>query len=492
MYEGIQVLDRDWRYLYVNAAAAQHGKVVREDLIGNKMPEVYPGIDQTDVFRTMASVMEERQPRFMENLFEYPDGTKCWFDIFIEPHAYGILVRSVDVSQRKSIEEQYWQSQKIETVGRLTGGIAHDFNNKLGVITLFAEMALQDDADMSEGTRESLRSVLEATAQATQLTRQLLAYARRQVLDLRVHSMNDIVKNSQRAVERILGGGIALRVHMAEDISNVRVDAGQIDQILMNLCLNARDAMPGGGTVIVETANIELDAEYCSTRPEIAPGPYVMLSVSDTGVGMTAEIRTRVFEPFFTTKPKGKGTGLGLSMVQGIVAQSHGHIWIYSEPGHGTSVKCYFPTVRDDKEQAMPVMQDKMHVAGDETILLVEDDELLCAAFALALRSAGYKVLTAHSSEQAEIHFCDPMNDISLLLTDIVLPKVSGRVMSESFRRRAPGLKVIFMSGYTDHSVVHKGELESDAILVQKPISVRNLLKTVRLVLDERMLRGVV
>lgn len=495
MLEGIQIIDREWRYTYLNEAAALHGRTGKSSLIGRTMMECYPGIEKTEMFADLEKVMENGTPRRRENEFIFEDGRKCWFEIFIEPSPHGILIRSFDITERKQLQQQLWHSQKMEAVGLLAGGVAHDFNNKLAIMMAYCEITrdrIRNGQADKDQVIASLEKMLSAVQQAASLTRQLLAFSRKQILDLKLVVLNSLFTDLRGSLTKLIGENIRIDFRLAGDLGGTMVDPAQIEQVILNLCLNARDAMPEGGVLQIETKNVELDAEYAALHPEVIPGSYVMLAISDTGNGMDRATQERIFEPFFTTKPRGKGTGLGLSSVHGIVKQSRGHIWVYSEPKLGTVFKTYFPRVKAEQGQAFRPPRESPIVGGHEGILLVEDDALLREAYETALRGAGYRVWVAANGEDAEKLFAEHGEGIALLLTDLILPRGSGRALSAKLQARSPGLKTAFMSGYTENSVVHHGILDTESVLMQKPISLKNLLETARGVLDGRLKKGLV
>lgn len=493
MLEGIQIISYDWRYLYVNMAAAKQGMSTPDALAGKTMMEAYPGFEKSTGFQDLKYVMDSRNPRRVENQFEYPDtGKKCWFELHIEPHTDGILVRSLDITDRKLLEEQFRHAQRIEAVGQLAGGIAHEFNNKLGTMMMYTEM-LMDRLPNDETANEYLNYIMNAVEQSSNLTKKILAFSRKQVLDLEVANLNLLVKQMNPTLINLIGANIQIDHNLDRKIENVKVDADQMEQAILNLCINARDAISGSGKITIETANVELDEEYSKAHPSVKPGKYVMIAISDTGHGMSKETMAKVFEPFFTTKSKDRGTGLGLAMVHGFVHQSNGHIWVYSEVGMGTVFKIYLPAISEIpayQSEAKP--KSVSSYKGNETILLVEDDNLLRKAYDLALSHAGYKVLTASDGLEGKRICLGEGEKINLLLTDVVLPKMKGQELVAEVRKSLPNLKVIFMSGYTENSIVHEGVLETDSILLQKPISIRNLLETVRKVLDGALTKGVI
>jgi len=394
---------------------------------------------------------------------------------------YEAFVR--DITNQRQLEAQLAQAQKMEAIGRLAGGVAHDFNNLLTVILSYSELLLEDlPADSAD--RDDVTQIRKAAQGASQLTRQLLAFSRQQVLQPKVVDLNASVSGIERLLARVLREDIKLRCTLAPDAGTIRVDPGQLEQVIMNLAVNARDAMPSGGMLTVETGNVDLDAAYLQAHPMAKPGRYVMLAVTDTGMGMDPATQARIFEPFFTTKDVGKGTGLGLATVQGIVQQSGGFIWVYSEPDHGTVFKIYLPRVdepasREDAEAAEDVR-------GSETILVVEDVPAVRAVTREMLKRYGYQVLEAADGMTALQVAADFKDPIHLLLTDVVMPDLNGRDLAESFRTSRPATRVLFMSGYTDDAVVRHGILQEGISYLQKPFTPASLAKKVRTVLGAR------
>ena len=383
-------------------------------------------------------------------------------------------------------EKQLIQSQKLEAVGRLAGGISHDFNNLLTVILGYSDISKRN---LKEGDplRRNLEEITRASERAASLTRQLLAFSRKQVMQPKVFDLNIVVTDLEKMLRRMIGEDVELRVSPGPDLGNIKADPVQLEQVIMNLAVNARDAMPKGGKLSIETSNIYLDESYARDHVSVVPGDYVMLAISDTGCGMDEETRLRIFEPFFTTKESGKGTGLGLSMVYGIVRQSGGNIWVYSEEGRGTTFKIYFPRVTAEAEEYKRAAQTSDVPKGSETILLVEDAELVRKLARRVLETAGYRVLEAGSAEAA-IKLCEKINGdkIDLLLTDVVMPGMSGNDMSKVLLTKQPGMPVLYMSGYTDDAIVQHGVLEAGINFLQKPFSPGALASKVREVLDAR------
>jgi PAS domain S-box-containing protein len=417
------------------------------------------------------------------------DGTRFWASAVLTP-LYDVAGAHVgfakvtrDLTEWRRLEEQFRQAQKMEAVGRLAGGIAHDFNNVLSVILSYAE-AIEDGLGPDEPMRADVAEIRKAGDRAAQLTRQLLAFSRRQVLNARVLDLSKTVAGMADMLRRVLGAGISQTTLCASGLWSVKADAGQIEQVVMNLAVNARDAMPKGGKFTVEIANAELDDEYARLHHDLEPGSYVMLAVSDTGTGMDKETLARIFEPFFTTKEPGRGTGLGLATVFGIVKQSGGHIWVYSEPGQGTTFKIYLPKVSgpaDAHPSARPPLES---VGGTETILLVEDDEQVRAVACGILRRNGYVVLEAPNAGEAMLICEEHGAKIHLLLTDVVLPRMGGGQLAERLLAVRPEMKVLFMSGYTDDAILQHGVLDSGVAYLQKPLTPGALTRKVRDVLN--------
>ncbi|MEJ2185960.1 MAG: PAS domain S-box protein [Gemmatimonadota bacterium] len=610
MFEGIQIIDRDWRYVYLNQPAAAHGRYPRGQLIGRTMMDAYPGIEETEMFGRITRCMKERTPQRMVNRFTYADGDAAWFDLRMSPVPQGVLILSVDVSEQKAAEEELrrsredlattleciaegvvttdvdgrvtglnpaaealtgWSleeargrpldelvrledrrtaavinepvqtvlrdgsgagfatdtaligrsgrpipvrvsaapmrhggtvrgvvmvmkdvreeteltsmlhhSQKMEAVGRLAGGVAHDFNNVLSVIVGYGDLVLDAVPD-GDPIRGWLAEIVKAAERGTTLTRQLLTFSRKSVYEPVELDVNEIITHMGALLRRVIGEDIELIVRLAPDVDGVRFDPAQVEQIIMNLTMNARDAMPDGGRLVIETANVELDEHYVHTHPDAQEGPHVMIAVTDTGQGMDELTRERIFEPFFTTKASGKGTGLGLSTLYGNVKQGGGNVWVYSEAGRGTSVKVYLPrAVETAPTRPAPTAVEAPAPTGHETILVVEDEPAVRDMMRRVLERGGYTVLDAGDARAAVQRSKDHDGPIHLLLTDVVLPGTGGPGMAELLRQDRPALKVAYMSGYADDAIVHHGILEPGTAFIEKPLTSKVLLRKVR------------
>jgi PAS domain S-box-containing protein len=396
----------------------------------------------------------------------------------------GIFGIAQDITARKRLEEQLVVSQKMEAVRLLAGGVAHDFNNLLGVIMGYSDLLL--DGFPSDDPRcHQLQQIKKAGLRATSLTRQLLAFSRKQIFQPRILDLNALVTDFNKMLLRMVGEDIELVCNLKPSLGQIKADPGQIEQVIMNLVVNSRDAMPTGGKLIIETANVDLDETYCRAHPAVQPGLYAMVAVSDTGVGMDAKTQARIFEPFFTTKELGKGTGLGLATVYGVVKQSGGYVWVYSELGKGTTFKIYFPRI-DEPVQAVAAMdQGKPELSRrSETILLVEDAESLRELTRVLLENNGYTVLAAENGAEAIELAEHEDRPIHLLLTDVVMPGMSGREVANYLTAKRPDMRVIYMSGYTNDVIAHHGVLDSGISFIEKPFSQETLMRKLREVLD--------
>ena len=465
-------------------------------ILGYDSPAELLGLDMTrDVYADPAERQRlldrdsytEREYDEVEATWKRKDGRRLTVQLSVravrdgsgDVEYYETFVR--DVTEQRRLEGQLLQAQKMEAVGRLAGGVAHDFNNLLTVILSYSDLLLED-LPPEIPDRADVAEIRKAAVAASSLTRQLLAFSRQQVLEPRVLDVNTVVASTEKLLTRLLGEDVSLTTTLAAALGAVKVDPGQLEQIIMNLAVNARDAMPRGGRLSIETANVEMDESYVHGHPLARPGHYVMLAVSDTGTGMDAATQARIFEPFFTTKEAGKGTGLGLATVYGIVRQSSGFIWVYSEPGHGTSFKIYLPRVDEPVSPAgAPAPQV---VGGSETVLVVEDVAAVRAVTRQMLERQGYCVLEAANGATALSLARQHQSAIHLLVTDVVMPEVSGRELADQLVQLRPDMRVLFMSGYTDDAVVRHGILQEGIAYLQKPFTPDTLARKVRAVLD--------
>lgn len=663
LIEGCQIIDRQWRYLYVNNTVVRQARRSREELIGRTMMEAYPGIQDTAMFGELRECMENRVARHLENEFTYPDGETGWFELRFNPVPEGVFILSLDITERKEAEAslehlnavlrgvrdvnqlitreknrdrliqsacelmveargfqavligltdeegrvascarageklealhdrldrgeiprcadeammrgeilrrespgecdpecpcaagfaegdevvaiglehedlkfgfmilfvppqpgdddaeensllmeaagdlgyalhtmetradrelarkdlhrteaQLRQAQKLEAIGQLAGGIAHDFNNLLMVQMGYCDMMMEQLDPESPLTGE-LAEVLTCAERAAQLTRQLLAFSRKQTLQPRVLNLNEVVSDVEKLLRRLIGEDIDLVIQLDDDLGLVEADPGQIEQVIMNLAVNARDAMPEGGDLTIETGNVELDEAYAESHVGASAGPHVMLALTDTGTGMDEATRSRLFEPFFTTKAQGKGTGLGLATVYGIVKQSGGNIWVYSEPGGGTTFKIYLPRVKGKVERVVRAAPVELR-GGGELILVVEDDPALRTLLSRMLELLGFQVDAAPNGKEALDRLESGEVEPVLLITDVVLPGMGGSELAERAQRLMPQLSVLYTSGYTDAAIVHRGILQSGAPFLQKPFTRADLATKLREVL---------
>ncbi|HUT53805.1 MAG TPA: ATP-binding protein [bacterium] len=477
--------DRDRTMEFVSEGSAALLGLADQDLAGSKKTSygalVHPE-DREFMWSSMRQALDHGRPYSLTYRIRLAGGEEKWvLDQGIAvPDLGPVAVEGViiDVTEQRSLEEQLLQSQKMEAVGRLAGGVAHDFNNQLTVIMGLSELML-DALGPSHPNSMDAAEIKRAGEKAAALTAQLLAFSRKQVLQPKVLDLNFMVKDIEKMLCRILGEDIVLETILDPELGEVRADPAQVEQIIMNLAINARDAMANGGKLTIETGNIVLDEEYAASHVDAATGPHVMLSVSDTGRGMDQETRRRIFEPFFTTKELGMGTGLGLSTVYGIVKQSGGNIYVYSEPGKGAAFKVYLPRFFGAKEEERAT-HEATPLTGDETILVVEDDENVRKLAARFLAGAGYRVIEAEDCGAALAAARQYPGTIHLLLTDVVLPDKNGRELFNLLQQSRPRIKALYMSGYTDNAIVHHGVIEPGTAFLQKPFTAAAIAAKVR------------
>ncbi len=413
----------------------------------------------------------------------------CVLVPFVAKGRPSLLLMFGDITERRQTEQQLRQAQKMEAIGLLAGGIAHDFNNLLGVIIGYSELLL-DRLDPINPMHKDVERIKTAGDRAAVLTRRLLAFSRKQVLQPKVLDLNTVLADTEKLLQRLIGEDIELLVVPGHALGRVKADPGQLEQIIMNLAVNARDAMPEGGTLTLETMNVELDQDYAAQHPPTQPGSYIMLAMTDTGCGMDAETQARIFEPFFTTKEVGKGTGLGLSIVYGIVKQSGGYIWVNSKPGMGTSFKIYLPIADGHVELERPRVEVERARPASETILIAEDDAGLRMLTQRSLQEAGYTILEAADPAEAVEISERYQGPIHLMVTDVVMPGMNGRELADRLTPIHPEMKVLYVSGYTDEAIVHHGALDPGVAFLPKPFSPKALIRKVAEVLDAALPLG--
>jgi len=485
---GVYHTTLDGRILDCNESFARmFGCASREEVLAHRAWDFY--FDPAEREAELARLRAQKTLSNYEARLRRKDGSTLWVleneSLIDGEEGWPEIIEGtiIDITERKHLEEQLRQGQKMEAVGRLAGGVAHDFNNLLTIISGYSQLLLGVHR-AEEVPWTYAQEIKKAADRAASLTRQLLAFGRRQVLQPRALDLNAVVAELQKMLRRLISEDIELVTVPDYQLARVKADPGQIEQVILNLVVNARDAMPGGGKIIIETANVCVDDSFTRRHPVMLPGSYVSLAVSDTGTGMDAETQRHIFEPFFTTKESGKGTGLGLATVYGIIKQSGGYIWVYSEPGRGTTFKIYLPRLEEAAESAEEGEAPSGPAGGSETILLVEDEDALRVFVQGMLRSRGYQVLEARHAAEA-LAVCERHSGpIHLMLTDVVMPQMSGRELAQCLGPLHPEMKVLYMSGYTDSTLLHQGVLEAEASLIQKPFSPDDLSRKIREVLD--------
>src|SRR5579864_589690 len=481
----IAVVDTDGRRLYNSPSYEKILGYTQKDLQSTiAFQQIHPE-DQEKVRKAAADAQRSGVGTSLEYRIQHKNGGWHTLEskastIFKDGVVEKLVIVNRDVTERKRLEEQFRQAQKMEAVGRLSGGVAHDFNNLLGVIIGYGEV-VQEGMPPENPLRQFVDEMLMAAHRASALTRQLLAFSRQQVMDPKVLDLNAVLRPMQEMLKRLIGEDVKLMTELDPDLLRIRADQGQIEQVLMNLFVNARDAMPNGGELRLSTSNFHMDEEFVRRYPyPVQVGDYVLLTVTDNGSGMDAATQARVFEPFFTTKEKGKGTGLGLSMVYGIVKQSGGYIEVASELGAGTTFKIYLPKVEQELDSQKSEPELPLSLRGDETILLVEDELSLRKLSRHLLELCGYQVIEAESGPQALNLTASTLQKIDLLLTDVVMPGMNGRMLADQLLERDPHLRVLFMSGYTGQTVGAHGVLAEGSSFLQKPLTREALARKVR------------
>ena len=471
------------RFLAVNDAAVRHYGWSREEFLAMRISDIRPPDEVAALLAGIRDGSSFGSPEREHWHHQLRDGTVIDVEIsagriVFEGRAAALVV-SRDITERRRMEERLADAEKMEAIGRLAGGVAHDFNNLLTVISGYAAILRGDP-----GAAEALDEIEHAAEQAGALTSQLLAFSRRQVLRPQAVDVNEIAGAMGPMLERIIGDDVHVTVQLADAVPPVDADRAQIERVVLNLAANARDAMPRGGRLTIETAAVELDESYMSSHGDVTPGPHVLLAISDTGTGMSDEVRKRLFEPFFTTKGNGGGTGLGLATVFGVVKQSGGSIFVYSEEGRGTTFKIYLPASRHPLPAPAPADEEPATRHGTETIVVVEDDPSVRELVRLMLDGCGYEILSAPDADSAARLCSEHPGGVDLLLTDVVMPDVGGRVLAERLTALFPGLRVLFMSGYSDEAVFRHGIIRPDTAFIEKPFSQAALARKVREVLD--------
>jgi len=483
---GIVITDPAGNMQWVNPAFARMTGYSLEEVVGKNPRLLNSGAQSEQFYQHFWQTISSGQVWQGKLLNRKKDGSTYMEEMTVTPvlDTRGRITNYIavkhDITERENLEQQLVQAQKMEAIGQLAGGVAHDFNNLLTVISGFSNIVLSM-LPANDPKRVHLKAILDAGERAAGLTQQLLAFSRKTVIEPKVLDMNLVVKDTEKMLRRLIGEDIVLKAALARQSLRIKVDPGQLSQVLLNLAVNARDAMPRGGSLTIATDLVEYSSDGFSQHTNVAPGKYVRLTVQDTGCGMTAEIKSRIFEPFFTTKPKGKGTGLGLATVYGIVMQNGGHIDVESLPGSGATFHILFPEVQGDPAPAFAEVGNPQQ--GCETILLVEDEEGVRGYGKLILETHGYTVLAADSGRCA-LALAEAHGDINLLLTDVVMPEMSGRELAEELHRSRPEIKVLYMSGYTDDTIVRHGVIQATDAFLHKPFSPLGLTRKIRQILD--------
>jgi PAS domain S-box-containing protein len=482
----VSLYDRDGTCLFMNNKVAASFEKYPEELVGSTLWDLHPSSAELYLNRIQEVFDSENAQRF-DDTVTYPTGDRCLLSDMqpvrnAEGAVYAVQIISQDITELRKLQEQLSQSQKLEAIGRLAGGVAHDFNNMLTVISNYSDLIFMSLPD-HDPMRDDVAEVKKAAGRAAELTQQLLAFSRKQVIKPVAMDMNEAVVRCEKMLRRLIGEDVELEFNPEPDLYPVVFDPGQMEQILFNLAVNSKDAMAGGGRLTIETGNVELDEAYHRDHYYTPPGEYAVLSLTDTGHGMDPEVQRNIFEPFFTTKATGQGTGLGMSTVYGIVKQHGGSIEVYSEVDEGTTVMLYLPR-REGDTAWIPDRPTGRVPRGEETILLVEDDPAVRAVAQRILKAQGYTVIETEGPNEALRTVEDTTQDIHMVLTDVIMPGMSGRECFERLLELRPGLRVLYMSGYTETAITSRGVLDEGTHFIQKPFSVERLALMVREVLD--------
>jgi PAS domain S-box-containing protein len=495
-HDSIFIVDREGRIEYANSASRERFGLSADEQTGRRLHDVFPPATADEMWRDLSTVFSTGAQQYRESKFHTTDG-ELWLETWLAPipdrtgDVVSVMGIAREISERKRLERQLMQAQKMEAIGRLAGGIAHDFNNLLTAILGYSDLLIER-ASGDETLRADLEQIRKAGERAGRLTRQLLAFSRKQPIAARVLDLNDLISDLERMLVRVIGEDIDFEFLQGEKLGSVKADPGHIEQLLMNLVVNARDAMPKGGRIRIATRNVEFDASFVRQHEGAVAGKYVRIDVQDTGCGMTPEVLAHVFEPFFTTKPSGKGTGLGLATVYGIVKQSGGYITIDSAPGAGTTVTTYFPRVNALASVSAANVSSAALAKGSETILVAEDQPGVRTLIRRILQPQGYTVLMGDTAADvlaiAERH----EGKIDLLVSDVIMPGMSGPDLTQRILRHRPEIKVLYISGFTTHPAISAGALGSRAAFLMKPFSPKVLARKVRECLDTpAAMRGV-
>jgi len=475
---------RSRRILEADEAMTLLTGYLASDLVGMALEEVVVAPARGEFMAAVARVGAQGRPALFETLLGLKGGGELPVEMSLHLHGKERIQGLIrDISLRKDLEDQLRTAQRIESIGRLAGGVAHDFNNLITVISGHTDLLLSS-LPAGSAMEEDALEIRNASRRAADLTRQLLAFSRRQLLQSRIISLNEVLARMETMLSRIIGEDVELVILPAPDLGTIRADPGQVEQVILNLVVNSRDAMPGGGELAIRTGNVELDGDFVRRHLGSRAGPHVMLEVRDTGEGMTPEVMSQVFDPFFTTKEPGKGTGLGLAMVYGIVKQSGGYITVESEPDVGTALALYFPRLGESPSRGQSPPEAAESMGGTETILLVEDEAMVRSLASRVLGSLGYRVLEAADAQQALRIAQEVRAPIDLLLSDVVMPRLGGRELARLLSGTRPGIRVLLMSGYSDDAVLRQGALEPGQGFLQKPFTPATLSARVREVLD--------